>query len=165
MMESPPASPLEVSEAELALQFLIVAFDAPAQLDDVDENRERRVLRQGREPVLGRLPLALRPLNNQPFDRMGLDEFAIARGRPDPQGGEARRQSLVGAFAPLDGLPGLGGQASVGRRIARSSAETGRCSASCRNREGLRPRPLQGLGGRGSSPGGQSVSVDCTPAA
>jgi hypothetical protein len=51
MTESPPASPLEVSQAEFALQFLVVAFDAPAQLDDVDENRERRVLGQGREPA------------------------------------------------------------------------------------------------------------------
>src|SRR5271166_2692932 len=53
MMESPPASPLEVSQAEFAFQFLVVAFDAPSQLDDVDENRERHVLGQGREPVLG----------------------------------------------------------------------------------------------------------------
>ena len=55
MMESPPASPLEVSQAEFALQFLVVAFDAPSQLDDVDENHERHVLGQGREPVFGRL--------------------------------------------------------------------------------------------------------------
>ena len=36
MMESPPASPLEMGEAEFALQFLIVAFDAPAQFDCVN---------------------------------------------------------------------------------------------------------------------------------
>ncbi len=34
-----------------------------------------------------------------------------------------------------------------------------------RRREGLRPRPLQGLGGKGSSPGGQTDSIDCTPTA
>ena len=71
MMESPPASPLEVGEAELALQFLIVALDAPAQIDGVDESRERGVLRLGREEVFGRLRLAL-PFDDEPFDGMGL---------------------------------------------------------------------------------------------
>ena len=39
-------------------------------------------------------------------------------------------------------------QASAGPSTARVLAETGRCSASWRSRVGLRPRPLQGLGGR-----------------
>ena len=111
MMESPPASPLEMGEAELALQFLIVALDPPAQLDGVDESRERGVLRQGREEVFGRLRLALRPFDDEPFDGMGLDEPVIARRRPHPHGGEARGQGLIGAFAPRDVRPGLGGQA------------------------------------------------------
>jgi len=89
MMESPPASPLEMSQAEFALQFLVVAFDAPAQLDDVDESRKRHVLGQGREPVFGWLRLALRPLDDEPFDGMRRHEFVVARGRPDPRGGEA----------------------------------------------------------------------------
>ena len=71
MVESPPASPLEMSQAEFALQFLVVAFDAPSQLDGVDETRERRVLGQGREPVFGRLRLTLRPFDDEPFDGMG----------------------------------------------------------------------------------------------
>src|SRR5208283_545047 len=109
MMESPPASPLEMSQAEFALQFLVVAFDAPAQLDDVDENRERHVLGQGREPVFGRLRLALWPFDDEPFHAMRPNVFMVARRRPDPRGGEARRQRLVGAFAPLDFVPGPGG--------------------------------------------------------
>ena len=111
MMESPPASPLEVRQAQFALQFLIVAFDAPAQLDDVDEIREGRVSGQRREPVFRWLRLALRPFDDQPLDGMGLDELVVARRRPDPHGGEARGQRLVGAFAPFDVCPGFGGQA------------------------------------------------------
>ena len=33
VMESSPASPFELGEAEFALEFLIVAFDAPAQFE------------------------------------------------------------------------------------------------------------------------------------
>src|SRR5271157_3113114 len=111
MMESPPASPLEMSKAQFALQFLVVAFDAPAQLDDVNESRERHALGQGREPVFGGLRLALWPFDDEPFDGMRRNQFVVARRRPDPRGGEARRQRLARAFAPLDILPGLGGQA------------------------------------------------------
>jgi hypothetical protein len=48
-MEASPASPFEVGEAEFALEFLIIAFDAPAQFRGVDEDFDRRVVRQGRD--------------------------------------------------------------------------------------------------------------------
>jgi hypothetical protein len=38
MMESAPASPLEMGEAELAFECLVIALDAPAQFGRVDEN-------------------------------------------------------------------------------------------------------------------------------
>ena len=79
MMESPPATPLEMSQAQFALQFLVVVFDAPSQLDDVDESRERPVLGQGREPVFGRLRPALRP-----FDDETICRAADRRGRLSP---------------------------------------------------------------------------------
>ena len=141
MMESPPASPLEVSEAEFALQFLVVAFDAPSQLNDVDENRERRVLRQGREPVFRGLRVTLRPFDDKPFDGMWLHEFVIARRRPDAHGGEARRQSLVGAFTPLDVVPGLGGQAD--RKVFRRDGSMLRVVSQSR---GLASPAAPGLG-------------------
>src|SRR5271163_5271538 len=43
VMESSPAAPFEVGEAEFALEFLIVAFDAPAQFRGIDENFDRSV--------------------------------------------------------------------------------------------------------------------------
>ena len=48
-MESSPASSFEMGEAEFALEFLIVAFDAPAQFRGIDENFDRSVFGQGRE--------------------------------------------------------------------------------------------------------------------
>src|SRR5271165_1056702 len=53
-------------------------------------------------------------------------------------------------------------QASSGSLLA-SVLETGTCSPSRRMRDGGRPRPLQGWGGSGSAPGGQTLIVDCTP--
>ncbi len=48
MMEAAPASPFEMGEAEFAFEFLVVAFDAPAQFGGVDENVDGRVFGQGR---------------------------------------------------------------------------------------------------------------------
>ena len=81
MVESSPASPLEVSKTEFALQFLIVAFDAPAQFDGVDERFERGVLGQVRKPVFRRRRLAFGPFDDQPLDRMRLCVVAN-RARP-----------------------------------------------------------------------------------
>ena len=69
-MESSPASSFEMGEAEFALEFLIVAFDAPAQFRGIDENFDRSVFGQGREPVFGRLALVFGPLDQQPFERL-----------------------------------------------------------------------------------------------
>src|ERR1700719_2627196 len=43
-MDSSPASSFEMGEAEFALEFLIVAFDAPAQFRGIDENFESQYL-------------------------------------------------------------------------------------------------------------------------
>src|SRR5271168_3642590 len=81
-MESSPASSFEMGEAEFALEFLIVAFDAPAQFGGIDENFDRSVFGQGREPVFGRLALAFEPLDQQPFERLRGRELPVSRGRP-----------------------------------------------------------------------------------
>jgi len=45
MVEATPASPLEVAKANFLFEFVVVALNAPAQLDDIDERdcREFRV--------------------------------------------------------------------------------------------------------------------------
>jgi hypothetical protein len=68
-MESAPASPFEMGEAELAFEFLVVALDAPAQFGRVDGNVERGVFGEGRKPVFRRLSFALGPFDEKPFRR------------------------------------------------------------------------------------------------
>src|SRR5271163_3225262 len=91
-MESSPASSFEMGEAEFALEFLIVAFDAPAQFRGIDENFDRSVFGQGREPVFGRLALVFGPLDQQPFERLWGRELAAWRAVP------ARRRSARSGF-------------------------------------------------------------------
>src|SRR5215218_11247045 len=67
MVKATPAPPLKVVEAQFLLQLLVVSFDPPAHLggaDQVDQGGRRR---QGRQPVLARLLLSFRPLDQQPF--------------------------------------------------------------------------------------------------
>ena len=47
MMEAAPPTPFEMPEPDLLLEFLIVAFDAPAQLGDIDQTMEGDVFREG----------------------------------------------------------------------------------------------------------------------
>jgi hypothetical protein len=45
MVKAAPASSLEMRQAEFALEFLVIAFDPPAQFGHVDEHEERGVFR------------------------------------------------------------------------------------------------------------------------
>ena len=63
MMEAAPAASFILAEAEFLLELQIVTLDAPAQLGEIDECGEGDVLGQGGEPILGRLALALGPLD------------------------------------------------------------------------------------------------------
>lgn len=89
MVETSPAPPFELSEAEFTLQFFVVALDTPAQLDDVNESFERHIFGQGGEPVLCRLRVALGPFDHQPFDRMWRGAVVVARRRPETNRGKA----------------------------------------------------------------------------
>ena len=110
VVEAPPASPLVVTEPDLLLEVLVVPLDAPAQLGLLDKVGKRRVIRQGREPVFGRLLLAVRPLNEQPLLGARLMPEMIAMSRPDPDSREPRREWRVCALSPGDDLPSLVGQ-------------------------------------------------------
>ena len=50
MVEAAPSSSFEMSQPDLLLEFLIVAFDPPSQLSNVDELTERDVFRKRRQP-------------------------------------------------------------------------------------------------------------------
>src|SRR5712671_6693771 len=61
MMKATPAASFIVPEPDFLLELLIIALDAPAQLGGIDQIAECDAARQSREPVLGRLLLALWP--------------------------------------------------------------------------------------------------------
>jgi len=63
MVEAAPSPSFKMSQANLLLEFLIVAFDPPSQFGNVDELMERDVLRTRRQPIFDRLLLAIRPFN------------------------------------------------------------------------------------------------------
>ena len=105
MVESSPPSPFIVCEPDLLLELLVVAFDPPAQLGEVDHLFETDVLGKSREPVFGRLIFAVGPLDQQPLFRPALGEFVIAMGDANTHASKARDQRLGLAFPPLDRAP------------------------------------------------------------
>ena len=78
VMKAAPSAALEMAQPNLLLELLIIALDAPAQFGDVDQAIEGYGVWQRREPVFGRLGLALRPLYQQPFRRMRLTQTTIS---------------------------------------------------------------------------------------
>src|SRR3954451_5509136 len=69
VMKAAPAPPLKVAQTDLLLEFLIIPLDAPAQFRQINKVPQDGVLRQGREPVLGRPLLAFRPFDQTPLLR------------------------------------------------------------------------------------------------
>jgi hypothetical protein len=60
---------LVVVEAEFSFEVLVGALSAPALRGDGDQGIERRVLGQRREVVVGRVGLAVAPLDEKPDRR------------------------------------------------------------------------------------------------
>src|ERR1700751_5854801 len=100
-----------MAEADLLFQLLIIAFDAPAQFDGVDELVEGDVGRQGGKPILRRFLFALAPFDDEPFLGAELAAQIVAMSPMDPQARETPLEDVVRASAPFDGPPGLFGQA------------------------------------------------------
>src|SRR5215207_4231669 len=111
VVEAAPAAALVVPEPEFLLELLVVAFDAPPELGEFDQALEADVLWQGREPVLGGLLLAFRPLDQEPFLRAFLRaRFAqpvVAMSGAHSHSGKARGEPIGCALAPGDLGPRL----------------------------------------------------------
>src|SRR6266481_7285277 len=105
MMKAAPAAPLIMIEPDLVLELLVVAFNAPANHRQPHEALERGGGRHGREPILARLRLVLRPLDQEPFFRARVRELPIAMRRTDAHGGKPRDHRSPGALAPAHELP------------------------------------------------------------
>src|SRR6478672_11467238 len=106
MMKAAPATSFIMVEPEFLLEILVIPFNPPAQFGHVNQIDQGDRRRQGREPVLGRLRVALWPLDQQPLLRMRLGPPIIAMGRTHPHRGEAPAQVTSAALAPPHRLPG-----------------------------------------------------------
>ena len=78
VMKATPAATLEMAEAKLLFEFLVIALDAPAQLGDAHQLPQRGGTGQGTQEVFGRLGFAPRPLDHQPLFGVGLDAQVVA---------------------------------------------------------------------------------------
>src|SRR3954468_2350024 len=101
-METAPAAPLIVPEPQFLLELLVVALDAPPELGAFNQAHEADVLRQGREPVLGGLLLAFRPLDQEPFLRARFAQPVVAMSGSHAHPCEARGEPVSDALAPGD---------------------------------------------------------------
>ena len=106
MVEAAPSSSFEMSRPDLLLEFLIVAFDSPSQLGNVDELTERDVFRKRRQPIFDRLLLAIGPFNQQPLLRPIVREPVIPMRDTNAHTGKSRGQLLARGFPPCDRAPG-----------------------------------------------------------
>lgn len=97
-------------QSDLVLQNLVVPLDPPAQLGHADQFFHSGLGRQGGEPVVDGLGLALWPLDQEPL-QAGYPGLPLSLVRtPDPQGRKTRGQGTPGAFQPASLLPRIGWQ-------------------------------------------------------
>ena len=89
VVEPAPATPLEVPQAQLLLEVLVIALDPPAQLGQLDQPHQGRVGRQAGQSVFGRFPFIRGPLHQQPQLGPGHGAIIVPMSGTDPQRGEA----------------------------------------------------------------------------
>jgi hypothetical protein len=63
MVEAPPPPPLEKPQPDFLLEFLIVAFDPPPKLGNIDELTKRDAFWKRRQPIFDRLFRAIWPFD------------------------------------------------------------------------------------------------------
>jgi L,D-transpeptidase catalytic domain len=121
MVEAAPSPSFKMSQPDLLLEFLIVAFDPPSQLGNVDELTERDVFRKRRQPIFDRLLLAIGPFNQQPL-RPTVGEPVIPMRDTNAHTGKSRGQLLPRGFPPLNASLTLRGSWPTGRVIRSARA-------------------------------------------
>ena len=63
MVEAAPTASFVVSQAQFLFQLLVIAFDAPAQLGQIDQAIKGHIRREGGQPILGGFGPALGPFD------------------------------------------------------------------------------------------------------
>src|SRR5256712_14074204 len=102
MVEAAPSPSFKMSQPDLLLEFLIVAFDPPSQLGNVDELTERDVFRKRRQPIFDRLLLPIGPFNQQPLPRPPVSEPVIPMRDTHAHTGQYRGPLVTRGFPPLN---------------------------------------------------------------
>ena len=69
MVKAPPTPPFEMPEPDFLLEFLVVAFDPPTELGNINELMEHDLFWKRRQPIFDRLFLARGPFDQQPLLR------------------------------------------------------------------------------------------------
>ena len=99
------AAAFEVIESELVLEFLVLLFDRPALMRQLDQGAQRRGGRQIHQVVADAVAARQFPFAEQPdFGRESSLRTPIVRGG-DPDGTEAGAPGGIGAVAPRDESP------------------------------------------------------------
>ena len=102
MVKAAPVSALEVVEPKFLFQFLVVALDAPATFDSVDQLLARDVRWQGTEKVLGGLGLTFWPFDEQSLWLAWCIAKIVSMSRCDTHGCERRGEFGVGSLTPCE---------------------------------------------------------------
>ena len=168
MMETALPAPFIITKAEFLLELLVVALDPPPQLCRIDQRIEGDIFGQGGKPILGRLGLVSRPLDQKRLFSAQLAQQIVAMPHgsspwakgPRPHSRRAKReesQSMVPSRQVIVC------HASRGKLRARVLTEIGWCRLRC-SRVCGRPRPVRDCGGRGGSPGGHPEVLEPIPA-
>src|SRR6185436_13206100 len=95
----------EVVKADLVLQLLIVALNAPPYLCEPNELIEWCVVGHSGQPQPRRLFLRLGPLDDEPFNVSWRRSEFIAVSGPHAQKCESRLHAAAGPLSPRDRLP------------------------------------------------------------
>src|ERR1700686_1739432 len=95
VVKAAPTAALEVVEANLLFELLVVALDPPAQLGDAHQFLERRGGGQGTQEVFGGFRLTRGPFDEQPLLGVGLDAQVVAVAAAHPQRRKARGQGGI----------------------------------------------------------------------
>src|SRR5207247_11315861 len=97
-------------QAELVLQFLVIALDAPTQFRQAHQLRQRRLGRHRGKPELGRRRFVAGPFDEQPLLGVRLVAVLITVGRADANTGKPRTHPATGTLPPGNSAPSVSGQ-------------------------------------------------------
>ena len=128
MVKSAPTPSFIVTQSQLLLEFLIVAFDDPAVFGHLHQRLQRGLLRKCGQPVFGGFRFFLRPFDQEAI-LPGVVRCACNR---DGQDARERRQSGIAKFLDCPGAnrsPSRPKTASRGPTASPKRADGLRCAA------------------------------------